>query len=202
MGLETVFISGIHNKGDFIRKNENVNIAVIVGDTEQIINDIQDYKIEMAIVGAKTDSTNITQKKLVEDNMRLIVPSHHKWALRDSIDFEMLFSEPFIIREKGSGTLQSVKNSMTRLGKKVQSLNIVAELGSTSAVIQGIKNNVGISILSPVAVQDDLVQGSLTALSINHLDLKRYFYLTTHKDRSASPLCKAFTEFLEKKLKP
>ncbi len=183
--------------GHFLKKHEDVNISVIIGDTEQTINDILDYKLELAIVGAKTELKQIRQKKLIDDEMSLIIPASHKWANKAHISIDMLFSEPFIIREQGSGTLKSIQNNFLQIGKDISSLNIIAQLGSTAAVIQGIKNNVGISIFSSRAVKEELAAGTLKALAIEGVDLKRNFYLTTHKDRTASPLCRAFIDFLE-----
>ena len=183
----------------FLKKFENVNISVTIGDTEQIIQDICDYRMELAIVGAETDRGQIRQKKLLEDEMRLIVPAGHKWAGKTHVSSNALFSEPFIIREQGSGTLQSIANSFSKVDKDVFSLNIIAQLGSTAAVIQGIKNNVGISILSTRAVAEELAAGTLKALAVDRVDLKRNFYLTTHKDRTPSPLGRAFIDFLEER---
>jgi DNA-binding transcriptional LysR family regulator len=78
-----------------------------------------------------------------------------------------------------------------------QGFNIIAEMGSTESVIQGIKSRVGISILSPIAVTDELQAGTLKALKIKGHSLKRNFYLTRHKVRSASPLSKAFITFIK-----
>ena len=183
--------------GKFLNNYQNVHISMIVGDTEQIIEDILAFKLEVGVVGAKIDSHRIIQKKLIEDDMRLVVPSNHKWASKKNIGLGSLLSEPFIIREKGSGTLKSILNSLEIIGKSAKDLNIIAEMGSTSAVIQGIKNQIGISILSTVAVKEELASGSLKALKIEGMDLKRYFYLTIHQDRTLSPLCKAFIDFLK-----
>jgi len=185
--------------GHFLKEHDNVNISVIVGDTEQIINDIIEYRLELAIVGAKTDSKQIRQVELIEDEMSLIIRNNHKWASRDHISIDMLFSEPFIIREQGSGTLKSIQHSFKKIGKDISGLNVIAQLGSTAAVIQGIKNNVGISIFSTRAVMEELAAGSLKALTIKEVDLKRSFYLTTHKDRTASPLSRAFIDFLKER---
>ncbi len=190
-----------HEIGDFLKKYKNVNITVIIGDTEQIINDILEYRLELAIVGATTDLKQIKQKKLIEDEMGLIIRSDHKWASRDHVSIDMLLSEPFIIREQGSGTLKSIQNSFSKINRDISSLNIIAQLGSTAAVIQGIKSNVGVSIFSTRAVKEELAAGTLKALSVKGVDLKRNFYLTTHKDRTASPLCRAFTDFLEERFK-
>ena len=185
--------------GHFLKKFKDVNISIIIGDTGQIIDEILDYKLEIAIVGAKTDLKHIKQKKLIEDEMSLIIRNDHKWASRDHISIDMLFSEPFIIREQGSGTLKSIQQNFSKIGKDVSGLKIIAELGSTAAVIQGIKNNVGVSIFSTKAVAEELAAGTLKALSLKGVNLERNFYLTTHKDRSVSPLCRAFIDFIEER---
>ena len=184
--------------GSFLGQYQNVQISLNSGDTEQVILDILEYRLELGIVGAQTDRKRIAQAELIRDDMRLIVPADHRWANLKNITLEQLFNEPFIIREIGSGTLKSLQNSLSKIGKTPRALNAVAEFGSTASVIQGIKNGVGVSILSPIAVAEDLAAGTLKALKVKGLDLSRYFYLTTHRDRTPSPLCEAFIKFIRK----
>jgi DNA-binding transcriptional LysR family regulator len=183
--------------GKFLNTHQQVHISLIVGDTEQIIDDLLSFKIDVGVVGAKVDRHWINQTQLFEDDMRLIVPAAHPWAAKNKIHLASLSSEPFIIRESGSGTLKSINNSLEQIGKNTRELNIVAEMGSTSAVIQGIKNHIGISILSTIAIKEELAAGTLKALKIDGLNLKRHFYLTFHQDRTLSPLCAAFVEFIK-----
>jgi DNA-binding transcriptional LysR family regulator len=175
-----------------------ISISLEIGDTDKIIQDVLSGFLELGIVGAETTNKNIYQEKLIEDEMKLIITSDHKWAGEKIISPELLFEEPFILREPGSGTLKSIKLSLKEKGLTIDDLNIIAEMGSTEAVIQGIKSNVGVSILSTIAVAEDLKSGTLKALTVKKLNLKRSFYLITHKQRSPSPLCKAFIGFLKK----
>ena len=184
--------------GAFTTVFPEVTISLIIGDTDLIIQDVLSGSSEFGIVGAKTSNKNIYQEKLIEDEMRLIVTSDHKWAKEKHISPDLMFKEPFIVREHGSGTLKSIKLSLKEKGYSSENLNIIAELGSTEAVIQGIKNKVGISILSTIAVAEELKAGTLKALTIKKLNLKRGFFLITHKQRSSSPLCNAFINFLKK----
>ena len=184
--------------GAFTTVYPEVTISLIIGDTDQIIHDVLSGSPEFGIVGAKTSNKNIYQEKLIEDEMRLIVTSDHKWANEKHVSPDWIFKEPFIVRERGSGTLKSIKLSLKEKGYSSENLNIIAELGSTEAVIQGIKSKVGISILSTIAVAEELKAGTLKALTIKKLNLKRSFYLITHKQRSPSPLCNAFINFLKK----
>jgi DNA-binding transcriptional LysR family regulator len=154
----------------------------------------------MGVVGAQSGEKKIFQEKLIEDEMRLIVPENHTWARKKIIPLDLLLTEPFIVRENGSGTLTSIQLSLASEGYTIEDLKIAAELGSTEAVRQGIKNNVGVSILSTLAVSEDLKIGSLKSIAVKGLKLKRSFYLTRHKYHSLSPLSRVFIEFLKKEL--
>lgn len=185
--------------GSFLGRYEDVQISLNTGDTEQIIEDILEYRLELGIVGAESGRRRISQTRLIDDHMKLIVPADHNWAGRESIKAEHLFDEPFIIRESGSGTLKSLQKSLAGIGKTARDLKVAAVFGSTASVIQGIKNRVGISVLSPIAVSDELKTGTLKALSVNGLNLTRHFYLTTHRDRTPSPICAAFMRFIHER---
>ncbi|MFC1858051.1 selenium metabolism-associated LysR family transcriptional regulator [Thermodesulfobacteriota bacterium] len=186
--------------GDFKKDYPAVTISLIIGDTEKIINDTLSGLLEFGVVGAKSNNKSLLQEKLMEDEMRLIIPADHKWARKKHIKLEMLLNEPFIVRESGSGTLKSMQNSLQGKGYSFDDFNIIAEMGNTAAVVQAILSKVGVSILSPIAVIDALSAGSLKALTIEGINLRRSFYLTRHKHRSPSPIGQAFINFLKEKL--
>ena len=181
--------------GAFTKKFPDVAITLSAGDTMQIIDAIKQGKVELGVVGALKEDPAICQEKLRADEMKLIVPKGHKWANRESIDCSNLFSEPFIAREKGSGTWQSILKSMDRAGFNSQDLKPQVTMGNSVSVIQGILNQVGISILSTIAVANEIETGRVHALSVKGLDLNRYFYLTLPKKRTQSPICNKFIDF-------
>ena len=181
--------------GPFSKEFPDIHIELFSGDTFQIIEEIKKGRIEVGIVGARTDDPLIFQEELMADDMRLIVPADHKWADRTAVGFQELLKETLIAREKGSGTWQSILKSMARAGFDPKTLKAPVTMGNTVSVIQGILHHVGISILSTIAVRDDIDKGRLKALSVTGLDLNRFFYLTTSPKRSLSPICKKFIEF-------
>lgn len=186
--------------GGFMETYPEVHISLIVENTKKIIADILSNSLEIGVVGAKSRDQRLVQKELINEEMRVVIPGGHKWSGKTSIGIKALTGEPFITREAGSGTWISIQKRLAGQGLDSKELNIVAELGSTEAVVQGIKNHIGISILSPVAVADDLSAGILKALMIDGINLERKFYLTQSKNRSASPLGKAFREYIEKQI--
>jgi DNA-binding transcriptional LysR family regulator len=183
--------------GAFTRAFPDVRISMINGDTETIIREILEGSLELGVVGAKWTDRRIVQEKLADDEMRLVVPAGHPWADRKRVSLKMLMKEPFIIREPGSGTLKSIRKSLARKECYMDEFNIVAEMGSTEAVRQAVKHGVGVSIISEIAVSEDIASGAVKAMRVTGLNLRRAFYLTWHKHRSESPLRKAFIDFIK-----
>ncbi|HSO20444.1 MAG TPA: selenium metabolism-associated LysR family transcriptional regulator [Desulfosarcina sp.] len=186
--------------GAFTSRFPEVNISLTIGDTRQVIEAILSGELELSVVGAVSKEAGITQTRLIEDQMCLVVPTDHRWANRKRVTAKQLLTEPFIIREAGSGTLKSIQASLAGAGLSTADLKIVARIGSTEAIRQGIKSRMGVSILSAIAVAEDVAAGRLKTLPIEGLDLRRAFYLTHHRYRSLSPLCQAFIDFINAEL--
>ncbi len=184
--------------GVFLDMYPAVTASIAVADTERIIHEMLDGKFEIGIVGARSDDKRIIQDKWLEDQLCLIVPGGHKWAGRKKIRPSKLIGESFIVRHQGSGTFKAFAQSLVDEGMRIDELSIVAELGSTEAVCQAIKGGVGISVLSPRAVREELAAGTLRAILIEGLNLSRSFYLTRHKYRSLPPPADRFIQFLKK----
>ena len=77
-------------------------------------------------------------------------------------------------------------------------LKAVARFGTSTAVKEGVKAGLGISILSSRALETELASGLLKALQIENLPMRRSFYLIRDKRRVSSPLCVALCNFLLK----
>jgi DNA-binding transcriptional LysR family regulator len=182
--------------GAFTSRFPEVNVSLTIADTQQIIDAISSGDLELGVVGAVANNANVVQTRLVDDEMGLVIPAGHRWAGKQRISVGQLFSEPFIIREHGSGTLKSIQNSFAEAGFNVNDLNIVARIGSTEAIRQGVKSGIGVTILSSIAVTEDVAADKLKTLSIDGLNLKRSFFLTHHRNRSLSPLSKTFIDFI------
>jgi DNA-binding transcriptional LysR family regulator len=186
--------------GAFTARFPEVNVNLTIADTRQIIEAILCGDLEMGVVGAVSNHKGILQTHLVEDEMCLVIATDHRWAAKKRITRKQLLTEPFILREPGSGTLKSIQASFSEVGLNINELNVVARIGSTEAIRQAIKTRMGVSILSAIAVSDDVAAGKLKTLTIEGLNLKRAFYLTYSRQRSLSPLCQTFVTFIDNQI--
>jgi DNA-binding transcriptional LysR family regulator len=174
-----------------------VTVDLSIGDTGQIERQVLSGEIELGVVGSKLTNRSLWFRELWKDQLVLAIPSTHRWSKRREISPHELFEEPFIMREEGSGTLRAIEYFLQRSHPKgADSLNVVAYLGSSTAVKQGILSGFGVSILSSRALTTELKMGVLKGLKVKGLAMSRAFHLVKDKRRIASPLCQALSQFL------
>ena len=130
------------------------------------------------------------------DELVLVVPPGHPWNGRREVTLDELRGEPLIMREAGSGSRHALERALEASGRSLGDMQVIAEMGSTSAIKQAVKAGVGMSIMSSRATEDECRHGLLACLKLKDLSVTRHFYVVTHASRSRSPLCRAFLEFL------
>ena len=183
--------------GRFSKKYPHLSVKLTIADSRKIENLVLTGKLEIAVIGSKSSHTNLLCQKLWEDELVLAVPYGHPWVRRKAVSLKELRKAPFILREEGSGTLKILSAYLLASGEDINNtLTVTARFGSSTAIKEGIKSGIGLSILSARAIQTELNAGLLKALKVRGLEMSRHFFLIRNKLRIASPSCKAMHDFL------
>jgi DNA-binding transcriptional LysR family regulator len=183
--------------GRFSKEYPLITVTLTVADSEEIERQVLDGEFELGVIGRKSSNKNLASHELWEDELVLALPSTHRWAGKKEILIQEVVQEPFISRELGSGTLKSMEPYLQRAGLKgMDSLKVVARLGTSTAVKEGIKAGLGVSILSAIALDTELKAGVLKALRLKGIPMFRHFYLIRDKRRTASPIARSLINFL------
>jgi DNA-binding transcriptional LysR family regulator len=184
--------------GLFRKKYPFISVMLTVADTKEIEGLVLEGNLELGIIGSRSSQKNLVHHELWQDELVLALPAEHRWADKNEISIEELSEEPFIIREVGSGTLRIMEEYLqTYRPDRTISLNIVAHLGTSTAVKEGIKAGLGVSIISSRAMETEIKAGILKTIKIRGLSMYRSFYLIRDKRRIMSPLCQAMLDFLK-----
>ena len=182
---------------NFNEKYPLVRVILDIGDTLEIERRVIEGKLELGIIGSKSVHPSLLHHELWQDELVIAVPSKHRWDHKKDLSLEELVQEPFITRESGSGTLRIIEIHLKKRHQEgLDKLNIKAEFGSSTAVKEGIRSGLGVSILSYRAIQNEITMGTIKALRIKDIPMFRSFYLIRDKRRIASPLCQAMIDFL------
>ncbi len=182
--------------GSFKAKHPSIRVTLKISGSASIVQKILDGSYEAGLLGVRWEDRRILLEEIFSDELLLTVFPEHPWAKRESVEVAELANEPFILREKESGTRMVVGKALEAHGFEPSRINAVAEMGSTEAIRQGIKAKIGVSILSSKAVEEDLQRGCLVGVPLSGVKLSRSFYLAQRKNREPSPLCTAFVNHL------
>jgi len=179
----------------FSRLHPKVNFEVIIEDTSRITQMILDHQLFCGIVGARTFSDKLSYQSLVRDELLLV--GRQEFCSDAGISATELRKLPFLLREKGSGTRNCMEEHFSGIGIYPGGLSEVATLGSTAAVKEAVRQGLGVSVLSRLAVQEELANGSLKEIVVKDLQMSRDFFLVRHSQRTLPAHYQVFCTYLQ-----
>lgn len=175
----------------FARRYPGVQFEVVVSDSEEISRMVLEHELLLGVVGAKPKSNMLEHFSFASD--RLVLACRPALAPKGAnIKTSDLAGMPFIMREEGSGTRRVMLEYLSDKGIGQDALRTVAVLGSTDAVKQALKAGLGVSVLSRIAIEEELASGALVELKPAGLNMKRDFYIIKHKRRDLPTPYKQF----------
>lgn len=168
-----------------------IHTEVCVANTHIVAEKLLCSELDVGLVEGHINQANFIVERAIPDNMVVICSKQHEFYGREHILMRELAGQPMLLREKGSGTRAQLENQMYALRLPV---NVVWECCSTQAIIHGVMDGHGISVLSLRLVAGYIARGELWACSIEDADLSRSFDLVLHKDKFISPGIQAFLD--------
>ncbi len=179
----------------FQKRYPFISFQILVSDSSKIIESVSKYELLLGIVGAKLGNEQIDYIPFVEDE--LIVISSPSLLDSSKITLKKLIKFPMVLREEGSGTRRETEKILESRGISLDNIKIAGIFGSTDAVKQAVKAGLGISILSKFSVADELKHNILKEIKLTDIQMKRKFYIVTHKRRTLPFLYNTFLQHIK-----
>ncbi|HHY05153.1 MAG TPA: LysR family transcriptional regulator [Thermoanaerobacterales bacterium] len=169
-------------------------------DSGEVINAVLNDEVEVGVVGTSACGKELSYTPFCEDELVLITPYSYnrKWCSKDTVEIKDIIKEKFVLREKMSGTRHTFEKAINKQNISINSFNVVAEFGSSEAILQAVKQGLGISIISDKVIGDYCKMKFIKAFKISNLDLSRRFYLVHKTGRTLSPNTKALKQLIVK----
>jgi len=182
---------------DFRKTHLKTKIHLLVSNTKRVIELLNSGNIDIGIVEGDVVRQKMIVKKLISDELLLIVSPNHPWAKKKEVSISDLTKEPFIFREAGSGTRQTMEKFLSRHGITPQDMKVSVVLGSTEAIKDAVENGLGVSIISRWAARKENKYGTLRLLSLKEEKMVRDFSLIINKNSVSSNALDEFLTFLK-----
>jgi len=183
--------------GAFRAKHPEIAVSLLIGDSRSVQGWVEAGRVEIGVVGVRPTGRSLESRQLMADELVVVVAPDHPWVGRSSVTVEDIRHEPLILRERGSGSRDTLERALGAVGLDFGAFRIVGEMGSTQAIKQAIRAGFGVSLISRRAVEEECRARLLGCVPVQDLDVSRAFHLVTHRERSRSPLAQAFLAFVE-----
>lgn len=181
--------------GRFREHYPQVHISLEIADTGKISRYVLEGKLLLGAVGALQPVSDLNAIPFAEDELVLIIPTGHTLARRKTVSLSDLSGKEIVWRESDSGTRYVLEQSLQNAGIALEDLRIIAQMGSTEAVLGAVEAGMGISFVSKWAAESKVKTGLLVMRRVKGLNLTRSLYLIYPKGRTLPRPVKTFLDF-------
>lgn len=151
-----------------------------IDSSENIENMILDDQLDFAFIEGTIHSSQILSEPVIRDHLIIICSPIHPLTHKTGLTLDDLREEPFLLREKNSGT-RELAESVLRLHDF--SLHPAWESTSTTAIINGVIAGLGMSILPARMLTDYLRTSLVSELKIPGISFEREYYMIYHQHK-------------------
>jgi DNA-binding transcriptional LysR family regulator len=181
---------------DFRARYPNVEPRVVVSGTADVVRPVLAGECDLGFIGAPVERPGLAQECLAADQVVLAVYPEHLFAEREQVTWEEVLTQPLIVREQGSGTRRTVERALASQGKRLRPESVALTLGSTQAVVQAIRDQLGIGFVSQRAIVHASSAERLSTVEIEGLRFTRHLFIIYETTCITSPLLRTFLAFV------
>jgi DNA-binding transcriptional LysR family regulator len=137
--------------GRFHTAYPGVALNLVIENSQDVERRLVAGQVDLGVVGEAPLLKGLIADRWLADELVLIVPRRHALARKRPPDPRVLREERYIAREAGSSTRAIAERYLSRVG-----VNLVPamELGSTEAIREAVAADLGVALVSRLAVRD------------------------------------------------
>ncbi|MBA3234655.1 MAG: LysR family transcriptional regulator [Chloroflexi bacterium] len=182
--------------GAFRKQFPDIELRLGVDNRQALYQRLAANEFDFVVSGRRwaDPSFPLVIRPFLANELIAIASPRHRLAGRKRITQAELAEEPFIVREPGSGTRETVDEAMHAAGL---SITPMMELASNGAIKRAVAQDLGVSVLSRYATGLEIQIGHLVELPVQGYPLHRQWHLVYPRDKRLGPTDEAFLRFID-----
>lgn len=179
--------------GSFFAAHPHIDISLQVLNRDGVVARMREHRDDLYILSMPPSDLPLVQQVFLPNPLVVVAPVSHDLATQRRVSLARLQREPFILRERGSGTrLACDAHFMTwQFSPRVR-----LELGSNEAIKQSVAAGIGLSVLSRHALAADPADDGLAVLPVQHFPVRSSWSILFPQGRRLSPIAAEFLRHL------
>lgn len=178
---------------EFIGRHQGIVLNFSVHNREALLEEMAANRTDLAVMVRPPKDADMVAEAFAPHPYVIVSAPGHPLAGKRRIPLERLEREPFVVREKGSDTWQSMQEGF---GVHLERLNVAIEIRSTETIKQAVIAGMGLGFLSAHTIAQELRTGSLQVLDVRGFPLMLHWYVVHRRTKRLPPVAQAFKDFL------
>ena len=174
--------------GDFYRRYPDIDIQLEIANRQGIVERLLGNQDDLYVMSYPPTNLDIVSQPFLDNEYVVLAPEAH-WAVGKALTLQELATEPFLLREEGSGSRHVVDQHMRDTGVQ---LKVRLSLASNEAIRELVASGMGLTVLSRQALGDRPGHDGLAILDIAGFPLKRQWNVVHLRGKVLSLPARAF----------
>lgn len=178
---------------EFARRHPGVKLNLTVHNRAELLDLMGSNQADLAIMVRPPRELDTVNASFAPHPYVIVAAPDHHLAGKRAISMDVLMREPFVVREKGSDTWNSMEDGF---GAHLKRLNVALEIKSTETIKQAVIAGMGVGFLSAHTIGLELQAGSLVVLDVVGFPVMLDWYVVHRQHKRLPPVALAFKQFL------
>ena len=170
----------------FAQNYPQINIKVQVDSTRVIAKNVVNRDIDIAVVGGDIPEElkkNLDIENFVEDELILIVPKSHPFALKKykKINKDDLYHLNFITLNSTSTIRKFIDNILIQNDIETKQFNIIMQLNSIEGIKTAVSLGLGAAFVSSSAIEKEIKLKTVEIITIENIRITRRLSIITNR---------------------
>ncbi len=179
--------------GEFCARHPGIEAELNVTNREKLLARLAANEDDLVIFGKPPTGLDVVATPIADNPLVVLARHDHPLVGQKAIPPARIAEEPFILRERGSGTRRAAERFFAAQGC---TLKVRMELGSNEAIKQAIAGGLGLSVLSRHTLALEGEAGLIQPLDVAGFPLQSQWYVAYPAGKHLSAVASAFIEHL------
>jgi DNA-binding transcriptional LysR family regulator len=174
-------------------RHPGVNIQLSVFNREELLHQLGGNRVDLAVMVRPPGDIDTINESFAPHPYVIVAPPGHPLCTRRAIPIEVLLEQPFIMRERGSDTWNSMHEAF---GRHFARVHTGLEVASTETIKQAVIAGMGLAFLSAHTIDAQRRLGELVVLDVAGFPARFDWFLVHRRNKRLPAAAQAFREFL------
>ncbi len=171
----------------------DVKVLVSINNAGYLLGLLLKNELDMVLIEERELDPHLTYEVFFQDRIVLLANNQHPLTRSKNLHLCDIANEDFLLREQGAGVRITFDKLASLNGFPVQP---TWESCSSYALINAVKENIGIAVLPYRIAKEHIDRKEVTELPIQDLNLNRKLQIVYHKDKHFSQPLNYFKEIV------